>query len=62
MSDERMEYLLRDVIRLAKEVATLRMCVKEALNYRPLSTDPYQVYVRDRCPSVIDEWENEQNS
>ena len=44
------------ITRLEEENRRLRECLKRALEYRPLPTDPLQVYIRERCPDVIEEW------
>ncbi len=53
--------LVQDLNEANERVHYLTQCVKEALNYRPLPTDPYQVFVRKRAPEVLDEWNNERN-
>jgi len=51
------EYFDREHAELLMENNRLRECLMCALSYRPLPTDPFQLYVKERCPDVIEAWE-----
>jgi hypothetical protein len=55
------EFSASEVRRLKDENNVLRGCLKEALNYRPLPTDPLQTYIMQRCPDVVEEWNDERS-
>ena len=44
---------------LVEENIKLRQCLMHALNYRPLPTDPLQLFVKERCPDVIEQWKKQ---
>jgi len=46
------------LVELEHKINQLERCVKSALDYRPLPTDPYQEFVRKVCPQVLAEWED----
>ena len=55
---ERMlESIDRQFERLYEENRLLRQCLMHALSYRPLPSDPLQLFVKERCPDVIEQWE-----
>ena len=55
-----MERMLEGIDRMLdrrdEEIRKLRECLMCALSYRPLPTDPFQLYVKERCPDVIKAW------
>jgi len=54
---ERAIILDREIVaRLLRRIKKLEDCLMCALDYRPLSTDPFQMYVRDICPDIIEKW------
>ena len=55
---ERMlEGIDRQLDKLYQENRMLRECLMHALNYRPLPSDPLQLFVKERCPDVIEQWQ-----
>ena len=50
------EYFDKEHAELLMENNRLRECLMHALNYRPLPSDPLQLFVKERCPDVIDQW------
>jgi len=55
-SDAFREYFDKEHAELLCENHRLRQCLSCALDYRPLPTDPLQLFVKERCPDVIEEW------
>ena len=51
------EYFDKEHAELLMENHRLRQCLMHALNYRPLPSDPLQLFVKERCPDVIEQWE-----
>ena len=51
------EHFDKEHAELLMENHRLRQCLMHALNYRPLPSDPLQLFVKERCPDVIDQWE-----
>ena len=42
-----------------RTIKNLEKCVKYALYLRPLPTDPLQVYIQEKCPEILEKWNDE---
>ena len=50
------EYFDREHAELLMENHRLRQCLMHALDYRPLPSDPLQLFIKERCPDAIKQW------
>ena len=50
------------LVEMQREINQLKRCVKNALNHRPLPTDPYQEFVKMVSPETLEEWRKENES
>ena len=53
------EYFDGEHAELLMENHRLRECLMHALNCRPLPSDPLQLFMKERCPDVIEQWEKQ---